>query len=39
MVSVKGIFNHGVVHPLQVIAAKEGQQVIITLTHQREAYP
>jgi hypothetical protein len=31
MVSVKGTFNNGVVYPVEAIAAKEGQQVIITL--------
>ena len=34
MVSVKGTFNNGVVHPLEAIAAKEGQQVIITFVEQ-----
>lgn len=34
MVSIKGIFNHGVVHPLEAIAAQEGQQVIITFVEQ-----
>ncbi len=34
MVSIKGTFNNGVVHPLEAIAAKEGQQVIITFVEQ-----
>lgn len=34
MVSVKGTFNNGVVHPVEAIEAKEGQQVIITLLEQ-----
>jgi predicted DNA-binding antitoxin AbrB/MazE fold protein len=34
MVSIKGTFNNGVVHPLEAIAAREGQQVIITLVEQ-----
>ncbi len=34
MVSVKGTFNNGVVYPLEAIAAKEGQQVIITFVEQ-----
>ena len=37
MVSVKGTFNNGVVHPVEAIEAREGQQVIITLVEQENS--